>query len=123
MVNQESLATRVSLENQEILVILADQENLGLQEDLVKVVLMETNTVALSVLKYMHQMEILVMLENREDVENKDPEDPLESPVMMLSAILENTVKMVNLENLEDLEKMVHLENLAMMVTLEITVI
>jgi len=120
-VNQENLATQVSLENREILVILVDQENPGPQEDLVKMVLMETNMAALSVHKYMHQMEILVMLENLEDVENKDPEDPLENLVMMLNAILENMEKMVNLEDLENLEKMVHLENLAMMVTLEIT--
>ena len=63
----------------------------------------------------MHKRESLVTQENQEDVENLDQEDPLENLVMMPSAILENMVKMVNLEGPDNLAKMVHLENPAMM--------
>lgn len=84
---------------------------------------MEANTIVLSAPEYMHKMDSLVIQENQENVEKLDQEDPLENPVMMPSAILGNTVKTVNLEGPEILEKMVHLENLAMMVDLEITLI
>ena len=123
MVNLGSVATQVNLENQEILVTLVDQENLGIQEDLVKMVLTEISITVLSVLMYMHMRESLATQENQDNVETLDLEDPLDHQVMMPSAILENMVKMVNPEGLDTLEKMVHLENPAILVLLEIMLI
>ena len=119
----ESMATQVNLESLGILVILVNQENLGLQEDLVKMVLMEANITVPSVPKYMHMMEHLATQENQENLENKGLEDPLESLVMMQSVILESMVKTANLENPEIQEKMVCLENLVLMEALEIKLI
>ena len=123
MVSLESLATQVSLENPENLVILVDQENLGIQEDLVKMVLMEINITALSVPIYMDKMESLGTPENQDNVENQDLEDHPESLVMMPNAFLVSPGKMANPEGPDILEKMVYLENLAMMVVLEIKLI
>ena len=121
MVNLEIPVIQVILANQEIPVFLVQKETGGLQESLAKMVLMETNAIALSALMYMHMMDNLATQENQEDVENLDREDPLENQVITPSATLENMVKMVNPESLETLEKMVHLENPASMVNLEIT--
>ena len=117
----EHLDTQVNLENQEIPVILVNQENLGSQEDLVKMVLMEAKRPVLNALKYMYQKESLVTQENQENVENLDLEDLPENQVKMPSAFLEKAVKMVNQEGLDNLEKMVCLEYLAMTVNLENT--
>ena len=121
--NLENLATQVNLVNKENLVILVHLEILGLKDHLVKMVLMETDIIALSVLESMHKKENLVILENEEDMDLLDLKDPLENLVMMPAAILENEVKMVNLEGLDNLEMMVHLGNLAMMAHLEIILI
>ena len=123
VVSLESLATQVNPENLGNLVILVGQENLGIQEDLVKMVLMETNITALSVPIYMDKLESLGTPENLDNVENQDLEDHPESLVMMLNAFLVSLGKMANPEGPDILEKMVYLENLAMMVALEIKLI
>ena len=123
VVYPERLATQVNLENEENLAILVNQENLAFQENLVKMVLMEEKIIVLSALESMQTKENLVIQDNQENVENLDLEDPLDILVIMPSAILENRVKMVNLEGLDNLEKMVHLENLAIMVVLEMKMI
>ena len=53
MVNVENLDTQVNVEKQVIQVTLVHQENLAIQDDLVKMVLMETNITALNVLESM----------------------------------------------------------------------
>ena len=123
MVSLDSLATQVNPVNLGNLAILVDQENLGIQEDLVKMVLMETNITALSVPIYMDKMESLGTPANQDNVENQDLEDRPESLVMMPNAFLVSPGKMVNPEGPDILEKMVYLENLAMMVALEIKMI
>ena len=123
MVNVESLVTQANLENQENLVILVDQENKALQDDLAKMMLMETNIIAPSALEPMHEQENLATQENQENVDLLDLLDHLENLVMMPNATLENMVKMANLEGLDGLEKTVHPENLAVMVALEMRII
>ena len=123
MVYVENLATQVNLENPENLVNLVDQENLVVQDGLAKMVLMETNITALSVVMPTHTMEILATQEDQENVELLDLRDHLESLVMMPTAIPVNVVKMVNLVGLDNLEMMANLENPAMMVAPEITLI
>ena len=123
MVYVEKLATQVNLENPENQVDLVDQENLAVQDGLAKMVLMETNITALSVLMPTHTMEILATQEDQENVELLDLRDHLESLVMMPTAIPVNVVKMVNLVGLDNLEMMANLENPAMMVAPEITLI
>ena len=123
MVYMENLATQVNLENLENQVDLVDQENLAVQDALAKMVLMETNITALSVLMPTHTTEILATQEDQENVELLDLRDHLESLVMMPTAIPVNVVKMVNLVGLDNLEMMANLENPAMMVAPEITLI
>ena len=123
MVNLENLATQVNLVNKENLVILVHLEILALKDHLVKMVLMETDIIAPSALESMHKKENLVFQENEEDMDLLDPKDLLENLVMMPTAILENEVKMVNLEGLDNLVMMVHLGNLAIMADLEIILI
>lgn len=119
MVNVESLAIQENLENKGIPDILVNQENLALQDDLVKMVLMETQNTVLSVLEYIQKKEYLVIQEHQENVDRLDSGDPLENLVMMPDAILESMVQMVNLESQGGLEKMAHLVNLAMMAFLD----
>ena len=123
MVYVENLATQVNLENPENQVNLVGQENLAVQDGLAKMVLMETNITALSVLMPTHTMEILATQEDQENVELLDLRDHPENLVMMPTAIPVNVVKMVNLVGLDNLEMMANLENLAMMVAPEITLI
>ena len=123
MVYMENLATQVNLENPENQVNLVGQENLAVQDGLAKMVLMETNITALSVLMPTHTMEILATQEDQENVELLDLRDHLENLVMMPTAIPVNVVKTVNLVGLDNLEMMANLENPAMMVAPEITLI
>ena len=123
MVYMENLVTQVNLENPENQVDLVDQENLAVQDVPAKMVLMETNITALSVLMPTHTTEILATQEDQENVDFLDLQDHLESLVMMPTAILVNVVKMVNLVGLDNLEMMANLENPAIMVAQEITLI
>ena len=121
MVNVESLATQVNLDNQENLVNPADQENLAPKDGLAKMVLMETDITVPNVLMSMHTRVYLVIQEDQENVDLLDVKDHLDYLVMMPSAIPASMVKMANLVSPENLDMMAHLENLAMMVALGMT--
>ena len=123
MVNAESLAIQENLENKGIQDILVNQENLVFQDDLVKMVLMETQNTVPSVLEYIQKKESLVIQGHQENVDHLDQQDPLENLERMPNAILESMVQMVNLEGQGGLEKMAYLENPAMMVLLDLKMI
>ena len=86
---------------------------------------METNIIAPSALACMLKKENMATQESQEHVDLLDLEEEVHVDylVMIPSAILVNTVKMVNLVGLDNLEKIVHLENPAMMATLEMKMI
>ena len=119
--NVESLATQVNLENQENLVNPANQENLAPKDGLAKMVLMETDITVPNVLMSMHTRVYLVIQEDQENVDLLDVKDHPDYLVMMPSAIPASMVKMANLVGPENLDMMAHLENLAMMVALVMT--
>ena len=92
---------------------------------MVKITLMETKIIAQSALVCMLKKENVVTQESQKHVDLLDLEEEVHVDYLMMipSAILVNTVKMVNLVGLDNLEKMVHLENPAMMATLEMKMI
>ena len=86
---------------------------------------METNVIVPSALVCMLKNENMVTQESQEHVDLPDLEEEVHVDylVMIPNAILVNTMKMVNLVGLDNLEKTVHLENPAMMATLEMKMI
>ena len=72
MVSVESLVIQESLENMEDQDILVDQETVALKDHLVKMVPMETDIIALSVLECMQKKENLVLQEDQESVDPLD---------------------------------------------------